>query len=301
METLAAEIAALAERVRPCVVAVRSRAGGGSGVIWRPDGLIVTNAHVMQRRHASVTLWNGSELKAKLCAQDSARDLAALRVDAAELHANGSDMPAARIGDDRTLRVGQMVFALGNPHGADPALSTGVVHAIGPVFGRATKPWVQAALRLHPGNSGGPLFDTNGAVVGINSMIAYGVALAVPARAVEDFITPAQAAPTIGIECEPVQLTASGYAELGLVSAEGLLIVSVATGSPAERAGLLIGDVICSVASDGEETRPADHLRGVLEHASLASVLSLGIVRGGKREVRAVVLAPRSSERTVAA
>ena len=172
--------AALAERLARITVEVRVRArrrgdgvSVGSGVVWHPDGLVLTNAHVA-RGDVSIVLPDGRALTARLVARDTARDLAALVVDARGL-------PAADIGDSGALRVGQLVFALGNPLGLVRALSAGLVHSTGP---RA----IQADLRLAPGNSGGPLADAQARVVGINTMIAGGLAVAVPSREARRFV-----------------------------------------------------------------------------------------------------------------
>ena len=179
LEPLAAAAAAMAAELARVTVEVRGRgrgAGGaavGAGVIWHPDGLILTNAHVA---HGDVTvvLADGRARGARLVARDPRRDLAALVVDA-------SGLPAARIGDSGALRVGELVLAVGNPLGLVRALSAGLVHAVGP---RA----IHADLRLAPGNSGGPLADARGHVVGLNAMIVGGLAVAVPSREARRFV-----------------------------------------------------------------------------------------------------------------
>lgn len=162
-------------------VTVEVRGGGrrgaavtvGAGVVWHPDGLILTNAHVAHR-DVTVVLADGRSWSARLVARDPQRDLAALVVDA-------SGLPAARIGDSGALRVGELVLAVGNPLGLVRALSAGLVHAVGP---RA----IHADLRLAPGNSGGPLADARGHVVGLNAMIVGGLAVAVPSREARRFV-----------------------------------------------------------------------------------------------------------------
>jgi serine protease Do len=172
--------AALAARLARVTVEVASRGRGtatgapvGSGVIWHPDGLILTNAHVA-RSDVSVALWDGRTRAARLVARDVARDLAALVVDA-------TGLPAAEIGDSSALRVGELVLAVGNPLGLVRALSAGLVHA-------ADRRLIQADLRLAPGNSGGPLADARGRVVGLNAMIVGGLAVAVPSREAQRFV-----------------------------------------------------------------------------------------------------------------
>jgi serine protease Do len=169
-------VSALAARLSEITVEVRSLARGGpagAGVVWRGDGLILTNAHVADGP-VSVVLPDRPALSARLVARDVREDLAALAVEA-----NG--LAAAEIGDSDALRVGELVLAVGNPLGVVRALSAGLVHAAG-------RRVVQADLRLAPGNSGGPLADARGRVVGLNAMIVGGLAVAVPSRAGARFV-----------------------------------------------------------------------------------------------------------------
>ena len=172
---LATGAAAIAVALARVTVEIRGRAGAplGAGVIWHPDGLILTNAHVAQR-DVSVVLTDGRPRPARLVARDAERDLAALVVDA-------SGLPAAEIGDSRALRVGELVLAVGNPFGLPRALSAGLVHAVDHRV-------IQADLRLAPGNSGGPLADARGSVVGLNAMIVGGLAIAVPSETAWRFV-----------------------------------------------------------------------------------------------------------------
>ena len=176
----AAELAAVAERLCRSTVQVLSGNGVGSGVIWHADGLIITNSHVVHQSHATVQLWDGRVFDAVCKSRDPQRDLAALEVAA-------TDLPAAMIADSNELQVGQLVLAVGNPLGLVGALSTGIISRLdaGAASGQG---WVMADLRLFPGNSGGPLADAQGRVIGINSMVVGGLALAVPSHAVERFL-----------------------------------------------------------------------------------------------------------------
>jgi len=173
-------LSALASRLRQITVQIHGApAGVGSGVLWSSDGLIVTNAHVVRGR-VSVVLPGGRAVQARLLARDAERDLAALAIDA---HA----LAPAEIGDSDRLRVGQLVVAVGNPMGLAGAVTAGLIHGIGPRH-PAGPSLIQADLRLAPGNSGGPLADARGRVIGINSMIAGGLALAVPSSLVARFV-----------------------------------------------------------------------------------------------------------------
>ena len=183
---VAAALAALAETLSASTVAVRvGRHGAGSGVVWSADGAIVTNAHVAYQRVAEVELADGRRYSARLVRRDPRRDLALLRIDA-------RDLTAARVRDPGTLRTGELLVAVGHPLGIPNALTMGIVHA--PVGTRRHR-FVQADLRLAPGNSGGPLADAAGNVVGINAMfVAGGLALAVPSDDVTRFVGAATSA-----------------------------------------------------------------------------------------------------------
>jgi serine protease Do len=172
---IATELAVVAKRLSQSTVKVHNgSSGAGSGVIWRPDGLIITNAHVATNRRVIVELWDGRLLTAVRVGIDPTKDLAALKIAA-------SNLPAATIGDSDALRVGELVLAVGNPFGDSNAVTSGIIHA-------NHQRMVTADIRLFPGNSGGPLADCLGRVIGINTMIAYGLAVAIPSLAVERFL-----------------------------------------------------------------------------------------------------------------
>lgn len=176
------ELAALAARLRQGTVQVRgSRFGVGSGVIWQPDGLIVTNAHVVAGSEAIVELADGRSLPACVVGKAPRQDLALLRV-------NAVDLAAAALGNSEQLRVGELVLAVGNPLGLVGAVTTGIVAALPGVDDADQPSWIQTDVRLAPGNSGGPLADAQGRVIGINSMIVNGLGYAVPSRAVQRFL-----------------------------------------------------------------------------------------------------------------
>ena len=177
-----AALAFVEELVRASTVQISDgRRGAGSGVIWRTRGWIITNAHVVRTPRAKIHLPDGRKFDAELVARDLDTDLAALRV-------NGLDLPVAEIGASTELRVGELVIAAGCPYGLRGSVSAGVVHAIGPVGALGDRQWIQADLELATGNSGGPLADARGRVVGINTMIAGGLGLAIPSRDVEQFL-----------------------------------------------------------------------------------------------------------------
>jgi serine protease Do len=193
-----------------------------------------------------------------------------------------ADLPAAVIGDSDALRVGELVFAVGNPLGVSGALTAGIVHTMGLTEMADGRPWVQADIRLAPGNSGGPLADAQGRVIGINSMIVGGLALAVPSRVVERFLHRREERPYLGVTTRPVFGMPGGRHFLGL------LVLEVASGSPAEAAGMALGDVLIGVAGD-VFSAPAD-LAGVLENVVPGEALALELTRGGKHLSLTVVV-----------
>lgn len=262
------------ERLRRSTVHIRSgsrrRQSAGSGIIWSSDGTIVTNAHVIGDGGLEVELWDGTQFPAKLESRDDARDLAKLKLPA-------KNLPAAAIRESQ-VRPGEMVIAVGNPLGFTGALTTGVAHAIGPMAGIGRKRWVQAAIRLAPGNSGGPLADSGGRVIGINTMIVPGpIALAVPASVAVDFVSHGPSF-RLGITVQPVALPQRGKV--------GLLILSVELGSAAEQASLLLGDLLTGIDGKGFEI-PAD-LSDFLAEASGA--VRLRFRRGDRSHEREVVI-----------
>jgi len=272
-------IGIIADRLRRSAVSIQAgaQAGSGSGVVWNAAGLIVTNAHVARGKDATVELWTGRRHPARLLAQDTRRDLAMLRIDAPP-----EELEPASIARADALRPGEIVIAVGNPLGFQGAVSRGVVHTVGPVRGLGGLAWVQADIRLAPGNSGGPLADAQGRVVGINSMIAGGVGLAVPAEAVERFVRYGASQATLGVTVQPVRSRRTS----------GLLVLDVVDNSPAARASLLLGDVLTSV--NGQALRTYEQLRETLE--SGARQLTLGFLRGAGDRPREVTVQLRAAE-----
>ncbi len=194
LQQLNAEMAALAEGTQHSLVQITNgRGGAGAGTIWHPDGLIVTNAHVIAGRHAlNVTLTDGRRFPARVLAEDTDHDLAALAIDAIGL-------PIIEPGDSKHLRSGQWVIAVGHPWGITGAVSGGIVIGMGsewPETPPSGSDWVVVSLKVRPGNSGGPLIDTRGRLVGINSMMTGpNVGVAVPAHVVKRFLKEALGTP----------------------------------------------------------------------------------------------------------
>jgi serine protease Do len=262
------ELAMIAEQLRQVTVQVHGRrAGGGSGVIWRSAGLIITNAHVARAPSATVTLANGRAFEATVTARDLQRDLAVLRMQA-------SDLPSAAIADSSAVRVGELAFAVGNPFGIVGALTVGIIHALGPPDGGPGQGWIRADIRLSPGNSGGPLADAQGRIIGINSMVAGGLAFAIPSNAVERFLNGDAKHPRLGVTLRSISLPHEGKRVFGL------LVLQVAPRGAAEAAGIMIGDVL--IGTGGRPFGSPQDLSRALRHAGAGGRLALDVIRGGQ-------------------
>jgi serine protease Do len=264
----------VAERLRRSTVHVSSGGPGhGSGIIIKSDGAIVTNAHVARLGKSTVTLWDGRSFPAEIAARDPRRDLAILRVLA-------SDLPAAPLGDSNQLRVGELVIAIGNPLGFMGALTAGIVHAVGPLPGLGPRKWIQAGVRLAPGNSGGPLADASGNVVGVNTMVAGRLGLAVPSNEVTRLLSGNQPYP-LGVTLRPIPATVAGREQLGL------MILEIAPDSAASRASLLPGDIL--VGAEGRFFSALEDLEDALQ-ANSERVIRLQFLRSDPSRIRTVAV-----------
>lgn len=282
-EQYGTELAAIAAQLHSITVQVRGhRSGVGSGVIWRSDGLIVTNAHVVPGAIAEVELADGRTFRAQVKERNWQRDLVALQVQASEL-------PAAAIGDSDQLRVGELVLAMGHPHGQRGALTTGMVHRVGASTSRS---WIQTDVQLAPGNSGGPLANAQGQIIGLNTMIVGGKGFAIPSRVIQQFLqTPAEQ-PYLGVMLQPVRVPALGRRSVGL------LITAIEPDSPAAAANLLPGDIVIGLR--GRRFRHPGELFHTLTYANSGDGLPLLILRGTQSLTVDVVLWGRTSNSKIA-
>ncbi|NJO43527.1 MAG: PDZ domain-containing protein [Cyanobacteria bacterium CRU_2_1] len=270
---LMAELASVTQHLQRSTVQLQGhRFGSGSGVIWSADGLILTNAHVVRGREAIVHLWDGQTFKARVVRKDRQLDLAALVV-------NAKHLSAAAPGDANDLRVGQLVLAVGNPQGLHNAARLGMIHTIAPATQRR---WIQADLRLAPGDSGGALATIDGQVVGINSMIVDGRAFAISSQVIDRFLASQADHPYLGITLQPVVIS------LESKPMPGWLIASVTANSPAETSGLMLGDVLIGIqAQCFNDHRDLDDW---LTLAGPGDQWQLKLVRAGQRFDRSIVL-----------
>ena len=278
---LSAASAEMVGRAHESVVQVRTRGrGAGAGVIWGEDGLVLTNHHVVaggrRRARVQVVLHDGRTLEAEVVRRG--RDL-----DLALLHIKGGpgDLPAfAPVGDSDRLRVGELVYAIGHPWGRLGAVTAGVVSGLGEARGPGGRArYVQSDVSLAPGNSGGPLLNARGEVVGINAMIFGRLALAIPSNAASAWLAGAgQRRPRLGVQVLPVELPASLRRANREAAEAGLMIAAVEADGPGGRAGLLVGDILLGV---GEET--PDGAETLLDAIARAGdYVRLRVMRGGK-------------------
>ena len=273
------------EDAQRSVVQVRSGGRGiGAGVVWPGNGLVLTNRHVVSGRRSGgnvrVALRDGRTLDAEVVKSGRGLDLALLK-----LAGDHGDLPAAPVGDSDTLRVGELVYAIGHPWGRVGAVSAGIVGGVGELRGPGRGPsarYVRSDVALAPGNSGGPLLNASGEVVAINAMIFGSMALSIPSNAADAWMA-GERRPRLGIGVLPVEVPASLQREAGTA---GLVIAGVETGGAADRAGLLVGDVLLAVAGEplGE---PGDLLEGL---ARAGDAVSLRVMRGGRIMVMEVLL-----------
>jgi serine protease Do len=289
-------VTSVAERLAPSVANLRvSRRvrggrihdGGGSAVVITPDGFTLTSAHVVARTEGRgrASFVDGRELDFEVVGSDPLSDLAVLRVD-------GRDLVPAELGDAERLRVGQLVVAIGNPHGFTGSVTAGVVSALGRSLPtrsganvRVVDNVIQTDAALNPGNSGGALADGRGRVVGINTAVAgVGLGLAVPIntatrRIVAALMTEGRFRRAyLGIAGGPRPLPPRLARTLGRTS--GVEVVQVVEGGPADRAGLRPEDLI--VELDGTAIEGMDDLQRVVASELIGRNISAGIVREGR-------------------
>jgi S1-C subfamily serine protease len=277
-------------RVGPAVVSISGHPrdgggqGAGSGFVITPDGFALTNSHVARgRSRLRATTEEGDTLDAALVGDDPSTDLALVRIAAKEL-------PHAELGDTGGLQVGQLVIAMGNPFGFRSTVSTGVVSALGRAMrseqGRLIENVVQHTAPLNPGNSGGPLVDSRGRVVGINTAIialAQGLGFAVPASTAQWVVGELLAHGrvrrlSLGVTVTTTPVPKRLVRELDLLTDQAIEIVEVLPRGPAAEAGLEAGDWI--VAAGGRITAGADDLHRVLATLKAEREIGLQVVRG---------------------
>jgi len=288
--------------IAPAVVRIDAGRGSGSGVIFTPDGLILSNCHVIDgAAHVRVVMADGRSLQADLVGDDVDTDLAVVRADAS----SEPGLPWAMFGDSRAVRVGQLAIAIGNPYGFQHSVTAGVVSALGRSLrsrsGRLMDDIVQTDASLNPGNSGGPLVTSRGEVIGINTAtiqpaqglcfaIASNTARYVAARLIRDGRIRRS---YIGLAGQTVPIPRPVARANQLAVTSGVFVVSVETKSPAAIAGLRDGDVVLAFA--GQPVTGVDDLHRLLTDARIGAATPMTILRSGAR--RQLTLIPSEKPR----
>ncbi len=293
-------VVGVSESVSPSVVKVEvahkgrgrgnrplEQAGSGSGFVFTPDGFILTNSHVVSGARAvhAVTM-EGGRYEASIVGDDPDTDLAVIRINAPALQ-------AVHFGTSNKLRVGQLAIAIGNPYGFNTTVTAGVVSALGRSLrarsGRLIDDVIQTDAALNPGNSGGPLVDSSGRVIGVNTAtiipaqglcfaIAIDTAKFVASRLIRDGRIRRS---FIGMAGQNVPILRKITHHYGLPNLGGVLVISTDENGPAKRAGLVEGDVIFSFS--GENVEGIDELHRLLTEERVGSEVAIGIIRGSQK------------------
>jgi S1-C subfamily serine protease len=289
------------DRVGPAVVRLdvtssgeRRQGGTGSGVIVAPDGLVLTNSHVVGGgTRVNVTTVEGRTLTSRVVGDDPDTDLALVRVEAPVT------LPSAGLGNSKLLKRGQLVIAIGNPLGFESTVTTGVVSALGRSLrarsGRLIDDVIQTDAALNPGNSGGPLVSSHGEVVGINTAVimgAQGICFAVASNTANfvlgELVRHGRVRRAyIGIAAQQFTLSRRRQHAAGLTQESAVMIASVEPGSPAERASLAAGDIILTL--DGTAVTGADDLIRLLAGDKIGSSVQIETLRNGGRRTLSLV------------
>jgi S1-C subfamily serine protease len=289
------------ETVGPAVVRIEVDRGGGSGVIFTPDGLILTNNHVVARSaRLTALLPDGRSLRADLVGRDADTDLAVIRIGA-----DGGALPWATLGNSLSVRVGQVAIAIGNPYGFHHSVTAGIVSALGRSLrsqsGRLMDDIIQTDAALNPGNSGGPLVNTRGDVIGINTAIvvpAQGLCFAIASNTARfvaaKLIRDGRIRRSyIGVAGQTVPIPRALARSQRLAVSSGVLVVSVEPNSPAALAEVREGDLI--LGCDGDPVTSVEELHRQLTEDRVAVPTAVTILRRGQR--RRLTVVPAESQR----
>jgi S1-C subfamily serine protease len=290
-------VVTVSETLRPAVVHLRAgqgRSGGsGSGFLFTPDGFLLTNHHVVQgHQRVRVRLGDGSELTGRVVGADPWTDIAVVQAEAAGL-------PFARLGDSSKLRVGQLVVAIGSPLGFESTVTAGVVSALSrtlrSITGHLVDNVIQTDAALNPGNSGGPLVDSRGAVIGINTAVirpAQGICFAIPINMARDILPQLMKHGRVvrgylGLHARNVPLPPAAARRFGLAQTGGVEVLAVEPGGPAEQAGLLEEDILVSLAEKPMAT--VDDLHKLLTQLPVDVPASIVLLRGDRKLERMIL------------
>jgi S1-C subfamily serine protease len=290
-------IVRIAETLRPAVVNLRAgkgrESGSGSGVLFTPDGFLLTNAHVVRGfSRPRIRLHDGREIGGRVVGTDPWTDLAVVQAEA-------NALPFAELGDSAKLRVGQLVVAVGSPFGFESTVTAGVVSALGRTLrtltGHLVDNVIQTDAALNPGNSGGPLVDSRGRVVGINTAIiapAQGICFAIPANMARDIVPHLLKHGKVlrgylGLHAHMVPLPVSTRRQFALQQESGVQVVAIEPDAPADQAGILEDDVI--VALGDQPIASVDDLHRLLTELPIEVPATVVLLRGERRLERLVL------------
>ena len=293
LDAYSTAVVAAVEQIGPSVAHLESRSGTGSGFVFTPDGFMLTNSHVVERAdRIRATFADGSTCTARVVGTDPDTDLAVLRLDSAPL-------VAATLGDSSRLRVGQLAIAIGNPFGFASTVTSGVVSALGRTMrsqsGRLIDAVIQTDAALNPGNSGGPLVNSRGIVVGINTAViagAQGICFAVPVNTAHIVIPQLIGEGRVrrgwlGISGQTIQLSRRRVQLNHLTAPRAVLITEVSAASPALRAGLAAGDIILKLGDS--VIAGVDDLQRVLTRDAIGRPTRVTFLRDGAQLERTII------------
>jgi len=290
--TVLPSLADLVERVSPAVVSLTDRRGVGSGFLIDSSGYVVTNSHVVgESTEMELRVADGTKFTARLIGRDEATDIALMKVDAPRA------FPSVRLADDRKVRVGDWVLAVGNPFGLGGTVTAGIVSARGrdEVGKGQYTDYFQLDAAINPGNSGGPTFDMSGRVIGMNTLGGSGIGFAIPASTIQRVVGDLKATGTVSRGYLGVQigsLSDDDARSLGLASSDGAIVTEVIEGSPAQSAGIKRGDVILKI--NGQPVKDSRELSRRITALQAGEKASFTIWREGKQITITVTVAKRA-------
>lgn len=285
----------VADKLRPAVVNIRGerRGGEGSGILFTPDGFLLTNAHVVgNSQRLRVRLFDGREVSGRLVGSDPWTDLAIVQAEA-------NNLPYGELGNSNKLRVGQMVVAIGSPLGFESTVTAGVVSALGrtlrSITGHLVDNIIQTDASLNPGNSGGPLLDSHGRVIGINTAIirpAQGICFAIPINMAKHILPQLMQHGRVvrgylGLHGRNVPIPDVDVRKLELPGKSGVQVMAIETDGPADQAGLLEDDIIVSLGD--EPVLSIDDLHKLLTQLPVGIPATVTFLRSDRKVTRMVV------------
>jgi S1-C subfamily serine protease len=303
LDSYSATVTGAVEKTGPAVVNIavttpQGRGGAGSGFLVSADGLIFTNSHVVSGARAiTVSSSDGQRAAARIIGEDPDTDIAVIRTDA------NLAAPPLVLSDSKAIRVGQLAIAIGNPLGFEQTVTTGVVSAVGRSLrarnGRLIDDVIQTDAALNPGNSGGPLVDWKGRVIGVNTAVimgAQGICFSVASNTALHVLTQILQhgrvrRARIGIEAQQTVIPRHVARYAGIAQVAGVRVMKVADNSPAAEGGLKSGDLI--IAIDGDPATGVDDLLRLLNHERVGREVKITIIRRGETRVRFVIPAER--------